>query len=52
MKLFVDFWFFTHFWLLSIGWEHRIVFEDVQNNFMFPTMQEQSKVGKKSEINK
>ena len=29
------------FWLL-----------DPQNNFMFPTMQEQSKVGKKSEINK
>ena len=55
MKLFVDFWKFTHFWLFSHGWEHKIVFVlilDVQNNFMFPTMGEQSKVGKFSEINK
>ena len=55
MKLFVDLWKFTHFWLFSHGWEHKIVFVlilDVQNNFMFPTMREQSKVDKFSEINK
>ena len=48
-------WWFLKIWK---GLQHRntelILFWilDVQNNFMFPTMGEQSKVGKFSEINK
>ena len=53
MKLFVDFWKFTKIW--KDLWHRNtelILFWllDVQNNSMFPTMQEHSKTGKKSEI--
>ena len=55
MKWFVDFWKFTHFWLFLHGWEHKIVFVLIfrcAEQFYVPNMQEQSKAGKKSEINR
>ena len=55
MTLFFDFWFFTHFWLFSYRWEHRIVFVLIfrcAEQFYVPNMQEQSKTGKESEINR